>query len=1163
MNELRTPRLRPATSIAMLFLLAAPALATAAPFNQFTRSDLAVGSQNSVAIADFNHDGNGDLAFAFYTANITVRLGNGDGTFGPSTAVPTAGTQAQSVITADVNGDGNADLLCSDQGSAKISIVLGVGNGTFSAPLSFTTSAFGSDIRTSDLNADGRADFVQTVTSGVVARLGNGDGTFGPEVLTAVSGCAASADFMPGDFNEDGRPDLAVLNPCPLGHVSLLIGNGDGSFQAPMDTPVTGPFFCDVGDLNGDGHLDLAMSQNGGPILNVLLGRGDGTFQPPMPSTVGWDAAGVRIADLNADGFADIAVSSHSTSGVYLLGGHGDGTFDPSVGLATARAPYSLQAGDLKTDGRPDLVTPVVDIAPPVDGLTLLLNSTGPAIGSAPLVTAPDSVAATEGVALTILVTATDPDGEAIASLRDDVSLAGRTFTVNAQNTSGTYTWTPSFGTARPTPYYVVFTARNALIGQAIVRVFVSRPVTANAPVLTQPSDMTLNETSAADQTLTATDADGDALTFTKTAGPAFMTVTTTTAGTGTATGNVHLAPGSSDAGTYTATVRATDYGLYDEKSFTITVIDVPGAPTLAPIANMTVYSGQTADQPISASDADGDAITFTFTGPSFMTVTSNTQVGTTRTGNIHLAPSFLYQGSYAASVTASSNSQSDTRSFLINVFQPIDRAPVVTAPASVSGLTFTFMTFTVSAVDPDGDAIVSLTASPLPSGSTFTANAAHTSGTFAWTPTSAQTGFYSVTFVASNAFSGSATTSISVNAGTPPPAVTAPATVSGAENTPLSFVVTAVDADASLTSLTAAGLPSGATFTVDPGFGSGTFSWIPTYAQAGSYTVRFTATNAAGLSSMAQTYITIGNVDRPPVADAGPDKSGVVNVPLSFDGSGSFDPDGTPLTYGWDFGDGASGSGSPSSHTYTAVGTYTVTLTVASGGLSATDTALASVIAELSATAFTTGGNGSIALNSGKPYACVQIQPAGGFSVADVDLASIRMIYPTGSANSIFADPAKTAVSGDKNRDGVDEITACFRKGDLRTLFAGLAAGSNPVTVDLRGNIVSGGGFHATVSLVVKSTGALAAMIAPNPLNPRAQLTFRTSKAGAVRIQMFDTQGRLVRTIADQRVEPGEHAYAVEGRSASGAALASGVYLVRIGTEHDGEETMRITLLK
>src|SRR5207247_4092940 len=108
-------------------------------------------------------------------------------------------------------------------------------------------------------------------------------------------------------------------------------------------------------------------------------------------------------------------------------------------------------------------------------------------------------------------------------------------------------------------------------------------------------SNMTVNEGQTADQTITATDPDGNPLTFSKVSGPAYVTVTTVTAGTGTATGNIALAPGFSDAGTATASVNATDGSLSDGKSFTITVNNVNQNPVLAQPANMTVNEGATA----------------------------------------------------------------------------------------------------------------------------------------------------------------------------------------------------------------------------------------------------------------------------------------------------------------------------------------------------------------------------------------------------------------------------------------------------------------------------------------------------------------------------------------------------------------------------------------
>lgn len=992
----------------------------------------------------------------------------------------------------------------------------------------------------------------------VSVRLGNGDGTFGPAVNVSVSGCPVR-ELMSADFNEDGMADLAVLNPCPLGRVSILLGNGDGTFQTQMDFAVPSPFFGDAGDLNGDGHVDLAVS-NSASNISVLLGNGDGTFLPRTEIEVGWDPAGVKIGDLNSDGIPDVAVTSHGTHALYLLAGRGDGTFDPKLGFATGRFPYSLQVGDMKTDGRLDLVTPVAEVTPVVGGLSLFFNSSGPPSGDPPAVTAPAVVTATEGVPLSFTVNASDPDGESIVLLKDDVSLAGRTFTVNASNTSGTYQWTPSFGTARPEPYTVVFTARNDLVGQWITRIQVNRPVTPNAPVLAQPADMAVDEVSTLDQTLTATDADGDALTFTKTAGPSFMTVTTVMPGTGTATGNVHLAPGSVDAGVYSATIRATDYGLYDEKSLTITVNDVPGAPTLAPIANMTVTQGTTADQAISASDADGDALTFTYTGPQFMTVTSNTQVGTVRSGNIHLAP--LDFGNFFATVTATSNGQSDSRSFFITVFQSHGLPPVVNNPGNQTINEGSNLALTVTASDPDaGQTLTFSLGAGAPAGATINP----TTGAFNWTPTEFQgPGAYPVTVTATdNGFpplSGSAGFIVQVNEMNQAPVLAQPDDMTVDGGATATRQLTATDADIPAQVL-AFSKVSGPTFMTVSNTGLVTVS--PSFTDPGSYAATVRVSDGVG-SDDASFLISVPDMDPSPVADAGGPYTAVVNVPLTFNGTGSFDPAGDPLSFTWDFGDGAMGSGPTPTHTYFAAGNYIVTLTVCDpAGHCDTDVAAVTLTPCFSSNVSFTGGNRTTRLGSGRAETCAQIEPAGGaYQNSNVDLATLRMSY---GGSSIPAISGKATIVGDKDNDGVEEISACFSKTDLRILFAELPAGENIVEITIEAELLTGGKICGTAQhRVIGTGGALAASVSPNPLNPSATVTFATSKPGPIRVQLFDVHGRMIRALMEETAaSAGYHDVKIDGRDGDGNRLASGIYYVLIRTEADGEEKLPITILK
>lgn len=402
------------------------------------------------------------------------------------------------------------------------------------------------------------------------------------------------------------------------------------------------------------------------------------------------------------------------------------------------------------------------------------------------------------------------------------------------------------------------------------------------------------------------------------------------------------------------------------------------------------------------------------------------------------------------------------------------------------------------------------------------------------------------------------------------PPVVKAPSKVTGTEGSVITFTVTASDPDGpALTGLTAdfSGLPLGhnATFASGAGNTSGTFAWTPSYqsSRPTPYAVTFTATNV--ISGSATTKITVLDANRPPVADAGGPYYAFEGAPLTLDGTGSSDPDGDPLTYAWVFGDGKSGTGAKPVHTYAALGVYGIALTVSDGHASDLATTTANVVGVFEARAFTENGNRSIRLSAGKPQWCVDLEPVGrSYANVTVDLGSIVMKSTgTGSLSEIHAIAGKTSVNGDHDGNGVEEITACFSKDDLRLLFDGLR-GKTTVTVTFEGSLYTGGLFRASMDVqVVTSGGALAASISPNPLNPDAVLTFRTDKAGAARVNVFDLNGRLVMRLLDEaNLPPGYHDLRISGRGENGARLASGVYFFRIEAA-DAEQTGRFTILK
>jgi hypothetical protein len=183
-----------------------------------------------------------------------------------------------------------------------------------------------------------------------------------------------------------------------------------------------------------------------------------------------------------------------------------------------------------------------------------------------------------------------------------------------------------------------------------------------------------------------------------------------------------------------------------------------------------------------------------------------------------------------------------------------------------------------------------------------------------------------------------------------------------------------------------------------------------------------------------------------------------------------------------------------------------------------------------------------------------------GSFDVTNVDLTTITMSYAGGSISAI---DTKTSVDGDKNGNGAPEIEACFSKDDLRILFASLT-GSQDVQVTIAGSLTTGGGFTTTTTMHVIGSkgGAVTATAYPNPLNPETKLEFRTSQDGLVKVQVYDIQGRLVKTLQNGPLAAGYNSVRWDGTTATGNKVSSGVYYFKVSAV-EGETVVRVTVLK
>ena len=386
-------------------------------------------------VADFNGDGNLDIATATFSsdggANVTLFLGNGDGTFRvDAVSLPALNSAGAPLAAGDLNGDGKPDLIAFGA-SPGVMILLNNGDGTFSEG---PTLIFGSGpMALADLNNDQKLDLVAAVPNlsealgqaDIVSVLhGNGDGNFAQFPSYAVAVAATSGQtFAPSlavvasDFDGNGKPDLAAPFVVPnetglpqsvnlglllnngggfqsatttvaqsgnletgtafvaagdfngdgkrdvaeayTGSVSILLGNGDGTFQSAVQygAGISGPIA--VGDFNGDGKLDVVgVNAAISPGVSVLLGKGDGTFGFPVNSSTSSAVTGVTAADFNGDGKLDVAALTRTGAAValQLLLGNGDGTFSTGATYNVGFNPTAIASGDLNGDGITDII---------------------------------------------------------------------------------------------------------------------------------------------------------------------------------------------------------------------------------------------------------------------------------------------------------------------------------------------------------------------------------------------------------------------------------------------------------------------------------------------------------------------------------------------------------------------------------------------------------------------------------------------------------------------------------------------------------------------------------------------------------------------------------------------------------------------------------------
>jgi hypothetical protein len=415
----------------------------------FQGTSYAVGSTpDSVAVADLNGDGKLDLIIANAGSNtVSVLLGNGAGGFASAISF-NVGAGPASVAVGDLNGDGKLDLAVANTGSSTVSVLLGNGAGSFGARSDFATGAAPNSVAIGDLNGDGKPDLVVGTSEpdavfgkDISVLLGTGNGSFGDAMNTRAGSSPRAATIA--DLNGDGNLDV-IVGSTLAGSIVVLSGDGAGGFSSTRQIGVgqeKAVAFA-VGDLNGDGNADIVVvgdpSGAGGGVVHVLLGDSAGGFGPATFHSLSVSSPNsVAIGDLNGDGKVDLAVGD-AGGNIVLLNGNGDGTFQPATKFVTGNGTNSVVSGDFNGDGKLDLAV----AAGTASGTAAVYLNSGPNLSpvqhTTVAITADNSApvaTAGAGASYSEQATAIVVDGTVTLSDLDNVNLIGATVTItNAQS---------------------------------------------------------------------------------------------------------------------------------------------------------------------------------------------------------------------------------------------------------------------------------------------------------------------------------------------------------------------------------------------------------------------------------------------------------------------------------------------------------------------------------------------------------------------------------------------------------------------------------------------------------------------------------------------------------------------------------------------------------